>query len=350
MAEPWLLYGAYGYTGRLIAELAVAEGLKPVIAGRDRERTEAMALEFGLPHRVFDLDDTGGLRHGLEGMRAVLHCAGPFSATAAPMIAACLQTGAHYLDITGEIDVFAYAHSCDAAARKRGIVLVPGVGFDVVPTDCLAALLKQGLPDAVELTLAFEAEGGPSRGTALTSVEGLGKGGRIRRNGKLENVPLAYKTRSIPFPKGKRSAVTIPWGDVYTAFISTGIPNVEVYMALPPGTIAGMRRLRWLGPALGLAPIQWLLKRRVRASVSGPDEQRRKDSKTYVYGEVRNASGTSLSGTLVTPNGYALTAEAALRIVRHLAAAGSRHAGYYTPSLLMGADFIRSLQGVEVRV
>lgn len=342
-----MVYGAYGYTGRLVLERAVAAGLKPVVAGRDAARIESLALEFGLPHRSFDLDNTEQLRRGLEGMRAVLHCAGPFSATAAPMIAACLQVGTHYLDITGEIDVFAYAHANDGAARKRGVALVPGVGFDVVPTDCLAAMLKHELPDATELVLAFDAGGGPSRGTALTSVEGLGNGGRVRRDGQLLKVPLGYKQREFAFPRGNRQAVTIPWGDVYTAFVSTGIPNVEVYMALPPRTIANLRRLRWFTPLLGLAPVQWLMKWRVESSVRGPSAQRRGDTQSHVYGEVRNPRGDVRAATLSTPNGYDLTADAALAITRHLATDPGPHAGYYTPSLLMGAEFVRSLPGVQ---
>ena len=186
MADAWMVYGAYGYTGRLVLERAVAAGYKPVVAGRDPDRTESVALEFGLPFRSFELSDTEALRRGLKGMRAVLHCAGPFSATAAPMIAACLQVGTHYLDITGEIDVFAYAHANDSAARKRNVALVPGVGFDVVPTDCLAAMLKFDLPDASELVLAFDAGGGPSRGTALTSVDALEI--QLTRNGTAEQI------------------------------------------------------------------------------------------------------------------------------------------------------------------
>lgn len=346
MADAWMVYGAYGYTGRLVLERAAAAGYKPVVAGRDPDRTESLALEFGLPFRSFDLSDTQALRRGLDGMRAVLHCAGPFSATAAPMIAACLQVGCHYLDITGEIDVFAYAHANDSAARKHKVALVPGVGFDVVPTDCLAAMLKFDLPDASELVLAFDAGGGPSRGTALTSVEGMGKGGRVRRDGELLRVPLGYKKREFAFPNGNRQAVTIPWGDVYTAFISTGIPNIEVYMALPPRTISGLRRLRWFTPLLGLSPVQWFLKRRVEASIKGPSAERREDTRAHVYGEVRNPRGEVRAATLTTPNGYDLTAESALRIAHHLATSTDPHSGFYTPSLLMGADFVRKLTGV----
>jgi len=347
MADAWMVYGAYGYTGRLVIERAVAMGLKPTVAGRDEDKAQSLALEFGLPHRSFELDDIKALRQGLDGMRAVLHCAGPFSRTAAPMIAACLQVGTHYLDITGEIDVFAYAHSNDSAARKRGIALVPGVGFDVVPTDCLSALLKRELPDATELVLAFDAEGGPSRGTALTSVEGIANGGRVRRDGLMLKVPLAYKQREFNFPHGPRQAVTIPWGDVYTAFVSTAIPNIEVYMGMPPRSIRAMRRMRIAAPLLGLAPAQWLLKKLITARVAGPDASRRGGSRAYVYGEVRNASGQTRAATLTTPNGYDLTADAALAITRFLASDRRPHAGYYTPSMLMGADFIKHLPEVS---
>lgn len=256
MADAWMVYGAYGYTGRLVLERAVAAGYKPVVAGRDPDRTESLALEFGLPFRSFELSDTEALRRGLDGMRAVLHCAGPFSATAKPMIAACLQVGTHYLDITGEIDVFALCHEHDAAAREKGVVVLPGSGFDVVPTDCLAAQLKRDLPGATALVLAFEAGGGPSPGTAKTSVEGLGKGGRARIGGVVKRVPLAWKTRTFERDGEPRFAMTIPWGDVYTAYVSTGIPDIEVYMGVPPATASRLRRLRLLGPLLGLGPVQ----------------------------------------------------------------------------------------------
>ena len=260
-----LIYGANGYTGQLAARRALDLGMRPILAGRNEAALQALGSELALPVRVFGLDEPDAIVRGLKDVNAVLHCAGPFSATAQPMIAACLRTGAHYLDITGEIDVFAYAHSCDAAARKRGIVLCPGVGFDVVPTDCLAAMLKEELPDATELILAFDAGGGPSRGTALTSVEGLRSGGRVRRDGKLVRVATGFRTRRFAFPKGERAAVTIPWGDVYTAFVSTGIPNIEVYMAMPPRLIAMQRRLRFFAPLLALPPAQWAPKQLVKS-------------------------------------------------------------------------------------
>ena len=254
----WMIYGANGYTGRLIAQEAKQRGLSPILAGRS-DAVATLAQELGFEHRRFDLADRNAVRTGLDGVRLVLHCAGPFSATSAPMLEGCLAAGAHYLDITGEIDVFAHCHAQDVRARERGIVVLPGAGFDVVPTDCLAALLKRELPTATHLVLAFEAGGGPSPGTAKTSVEGLGKGGRARIDGELRRVPLAWKTRSFVRDGQPRTAMTIPWGDVYTAYLSTGIPNVEVYMAVPPATIKRLRRLRLLGPLLGTGLVQSFL-------------------------------------------------------------------------------------------
>lgn len=343
----WLIYGANGYTGRMMAEEAVKRGLRPILAGRHAAAIEPLAKKLKLPVRAFALDNATAVRAGLHNIGTVLHCAGPFSATNAPMLAACLDIKAHYLDITGEIDVFAHCHAQHDAAKKAGIVVMPGTGFDVVPTDCLAAMLKRELPDATSLVLAFDAGGGPSRGTAKTSVEGLGKGGRARINGELRRVPLAWKTRYFERDGNRRFAMTIPWGDVYTAFVSTGIPNIEVYMGISPATATRLRRLRWLTPVMGLAPVQAWLKSKVAKTVAGPSQEQRAGSDTSVWGEVRNNDGDQVTAMLRTPNGYDLTVTAAIGIVQRLLLPDERPAGgYYTPSMLMGADYVLSLPGV----
>jgi len=342
----WMIYGANGYTGKLIAQEAKRRGMSPVLAGRS-ESVAGLAQELDLQHRVFDLSDAAAVRLGIDGMQMVLHCAGPFSATCAPMLEACLAVGAHYLDITGEIDVFAHCHAQDARAKERGIVVLPGSGFDVVPTDCLAAMLKRDLPSASHLVLAFEAGGGPSPGTAKTSVEGLGNGGRARIDGKMVRVPLAWKSRSFERDGQSRSAMTIPWGDVYTAFVSTGIPNIEVYMAVSPQTIATVRRMRLLGPLLRMSFVQNWRKRGVDKNVRGPSDDKRESTVTNVWGEVRDASGQEIKRRLVTPNGYTLTVTASLGIVERLLR-GAATAGFSTPSQLMGAEYVLLLPGVRV--
>jgi short subunit dehydrogenase-like uncharacterized protein len=342
----WLIYGANGYTGRLIAEEAARRGLRPILAGRNAGAIDPLAKRLRLPVRAFALDNPAAVRAGLKDIGLVLHCAGPFSATCAPMLEGCLDVGAHYLDITGEIDVFAHCHAQHERARKRGIVVMPGTGFDVVPTDCLAAQLKRELPGATSLVLGFDAAGGPSPGTALTGVEGLGKGGRARIGGKLVRVPLAWKTRSFDRDGESRFAMTIPWGDVYTAHLSTGIPDIEVYMAVPPSAAKNLRRIRWLGGLLGLAPVQAWLKAQVGRKVRGPSDEVRASSESRVWGEVRDAAGNEIKAQLRTPNGYALTVTASLGIVERLLSGSPPPGGYRTPSQLMGADYVLDLPGV----
>lgn len=344
----WMIYGANGYTGRMMVEEAVKRGLKPVLAGRSAAALEPLAQKHGLAVRAFALDNPAALRTGLNGIGLVLHCAGPFSATCRPMLEACLDVGAHYLDITGEIDVFALCHEHDAAARAKGVVVLPGSGFDVVPTDCLAAQLKRELTGATSLVLAFEAGGGPSPGTAKTSVEGLGKGGRARIGGVVKRVPLAWKTRTFERDGEQRFAMTIPWGDVYTAHVSTGIPDIEVYMGVPPATATRLRRLRLLGPLLGLGPVQAWLKKQVEKKVRGPSDNTRGKTGCVVWGEARDGAGNELKRRLRTPNGYDITVTAALGIVQRLLAGPAPAGGYYTPSKLMGADYVLSLPGVRL--
>jgi len=344
--QTWLIYGANGYTGQLMAAEAVRRGLQPMLAGRNAAALRALGAEHGLPVRVFGLDEPGEIAAGLQDVALVLHCAGPFSATCAPMLEGCLAAGAHYLDITGEIEVFAHCHAQDARSRSRGIVVLPGAGFDVVPTDCVAALLKRELPDATDLILAFEAGGGASPGTTKTGVEGLAKGGRVRRDGLLVAVPLAYKTRTFSHDGKPRTAMTIPWGDLYTAYVSTGIANIETYLAASPGAIATARRANWFRPLLGLPPVVRYLQRRIGARVRGPTAAKRASTRSRIWGEVRNARGEQRRAEIDTPNGYDLTVTGALGIVQHLLGAAVP-GGYRTPSLLMGADYVLSLPGVR---
>jgi short subunit dehydrogenase-like uncharacterized protein len=337
-----MIYGANGYTGELIAREAKKRGLSPVLAGRNAEKIAVLAQELGLESRVFGLDDPAALAGQLHGIGLVLHCAGPFSATAAPMMEACLRAKAHYLDITGEIAVFELAQSKHTEAQQAGVVLCPGVGFDVIPTDCVAAALKKALPDATHLALGFDSRSGFSPGTAKTSVEGLAQGGKVRRDGKIVATPLAYKVRKINFGDGEKPAMTIPWGDVSTAYHSTGIPNIEVYIPGSPGMIANARRanhFRWL---LGLGFVQNLIKARIAKTVKGPSEQLRAKLPTYVWGEVTNAKGEKKTARIRTANGYSLTITGSLAVVDFLLK-NTPAGGAYTPSKLVGADLVTLL-------
>lgn len=339
-----MIYGANGYTGELIAREAARRGLKPVLAGRNRETVEALASELGLESRVFGLDGPAAVTEQVEGHALVLNCAGPFSATAAPMMDACLGARAHYLDITGEIAVFELAQSLNGRAQDAGIVLCPGVGFDVIPTDCIAAALKAALPDATHLSLGFDSRSGFSPGTAKTSVEGMAQGGKVRRDGKIITVPLAYEIRRIDFGDGRKDAMTIPWGDVATAYHTTGIPNIEVFVPASPRTVAYARCANLVRPILGWSWVQRLIKARIARTVKGPNDEQRARMPTYVWGEATNARGERKTARIRTANGYSLTIDGALAVVAHLMA--TRLAGgAYTPARLVGPSLIAGLPG-----
>jgi short subunit dehydrogenase-like uncharacterized protein len=223
-------------------------------------------------------------------------------------------------------------------------VICPGVGFDVIPTDCVAACLKEALPDATHLALGFAGTGAISPGTARTSIEGLKLGGRVRSAGNIVEVPLAYRVRMIDFGAGARLAVTFPWGDVATAFYSTAIPNIEVYIAISPAALLRLRRLNRIRRLLAVAPVQALAKRIAGRVNTGPSAERFASDTTDVWGEARNSSGSIRTARLTTSNGYRLTVDGVLLAVQTLLA-GAPAGGYYTPSRLMGPRCVEALPG-----
>jgi short subunit dehydrogenase-like uncharacterized protein len=335
-----IVYGATGYTGRLVARLAADYGLRPILAGRSAEAVAGLARELGLEHRVFPLDDAARLRGGLAGCRLVLHCAGPFARTWRAMSDACLATGVHYLDVTGEIEVFQGLADRDGEARQAGVLLLPGVGFDVVPTDCLAAYVAGRLPSARRLLLGIASSGPLSHGTATTALENQHRGGMVRRDGRLTGVPAGWRTRELDFGDGRvRTAVTIPWGDVATAWHSTGIPDIEVYAALPPGLIRMIRASRHLGWLLRRGPVKALQQKFIDARPAGPDAEELARGTSRAWARVEDDAGRSVTAALKCPNAYLLTAHTALMAASRVLEE-EVPPGFQTPSTAFGADFI----------
>jgi short subunit dehydrogenase-like uncharacterized protein len=346
MDAPFLIYGANGYTGELIARAARARGLAPILAARREAALRPLATELGLELRSFALDDPRAVDTGLSGVRAVLHCAGPFSQTSRALADGCLRTRTHYLDVTGEVAVFEALAARDTEAKSCGVMLLPGVGFDVVPTDCLAAHLKRRLPSASQLRLAFQAAMGLSRGTAKSTIEGFGRPNLVRQNGVLTPQPMGALTKQIDFGAGPVTAVSIPWGDVSTAYYSTGIPNIEVYTVVPAAVRLGMRASTWLGPLLRSNVVQNFLKQRVQAGGTGPNAEQRARAGAHVWGEALDDAGQHVVSRLETPDGYTLTVETALASVARVLA-GDATPGFQTPSTAYGADFIMQVPDVH---
>lgn len=346
-ADTFLIYGAYGYTGELIARLAVARGQRPILAGRDPLRLARLAAELGCQHVAFALEDAELMHQALRHARCVLHCAGPFRYTAQPMAEACLRAGVHYLDITGEIVAMKALAARDEAARAAGVMLMPGVGFDVVPSDCLAAHLHRRLPTATHLTLVIRALGGGiSRGTATSMVESIGSATVVRRDGRLTTLPAGSLRRSFDLGRGPRQCVAIGWGDVLTAYYTTGIPNIEVYFALPSAALRGLSLLRYAAPLLATPPARRLLKAAIRRGPAGPTPEQRARGSSLLWGEVTDAEGSRAAARLRTPEGYTLTAETALAIAERVLA-GQAVPGFQTPARVFGPDFILQFPGVQ---
>ena len=289
MDKTFLIYGANGYTGELITRFAVERGMRPILAGRNAEAVETLAAKHDLECRIFSLEERDKADTSLQEVEMVLHCAGPFSITSRPMVAACLRNQKHYTDITGEIAVFEACARSDERAKEAGIMIMPGVGFDVVPSDCLALHLKNRLPSATHFSLAFYGMGRLSHGTQATMTMNVGKGGAIRKDGNITPVPAAWKTREIDFGAVTKTGVTIPWGDVATAFYSTGIPNIEVFTVVPPANLKMLKISRYFGWLFATKPFQDYLQKKIPAG--GPSDEERAKGKTLIWGEATDPNG-----------------------------------------------------------
>jgi short subunit dehydrogenase-like uncharacterized protein len=347
----FLIYGAYGYTGELIARQAVARGHRPVLAGRDRQKLQALASELGLPSLVLGLEDRAALIRALEPVDAVCHAAGPFVHTSGPLVEACLAAHTSYLDITGELPVFDALFQHHTQAQRQGVALISGVGFDVVPTDCLARFVADRVEGASQLEIAFAVLGRPSAGTAKSSFEGLLRGNFVRRGGKLQAIPLGEGIKEVQFSDRRRYVLPIPWGDLETAFRTTGIPDITTYMAVPATPARLLARALPLTsrllPSLARQLARPFPRRAILAAiethVSGPDESARQSGRAYLWARAAAPDGRAREAWLETADGYAFTAESAVLSLERLAEL--RPTGALTPAQAFGADFVLSVSG-----
>lgn len=349
----WVLYGATGYTGELLAEEAAKRGLTPVLAGRNAAKLKALGDRLKLPWQAVSLDDAKGLRALLEGKGAVLHAAGPFVDTSAPMADACLDTRCSYLDITGELPVFEALFARDGEAKEKGVALIPGVGFDVVPSDCLAVHVASKLPGADTLELALAAIGQPSAGTVKSLVGLLPNGGWVRRGGALVPHPIGKGVHPVRFSHRTAMAAPGPIADLVTAFHSTGIPNITVSLAVPSG-VARMAKVGWPLGVVGFPVFAKLLQsksvraridQRIEGSQAGPDAAGRATGRCYLHARVTAKNGTSAEGWLETAEGYEHTRHAAVSAVQTVLA--QKPKGALSPAMAFGKDFVLGVPGTK---
>ncbi|MFB6079590.1 MAG: trans-acting enoyl reductase family protein [Haloferacaceae archaeon] len=342
-----LVYGSYGYTGSLVARRAVDEGLAPIVAGRRTEPLEAQATELGLDHRTFSLEHPSVVESNVRDVDAVLNCAGPFSATVDPLLGACLEVGTDYLDIAGRVDVLESTAQRDHDAERAGVTVLPAVGFDAVPTDCLAATLDPEVPEPERLTLALDGLKTFSPGTVKSIVESLDRPGAVREDGAIRSVPVGWKSREFDFGFGEKTGVTVPWGTISTTYYSTGIGNVETYATVPNGTVGAMRRARPLVPVFSSRPVRGLLLAAADRFVAGPTPDERAEHTTRIWAEVTDGDGERAAARLTTPDPYDVTAVTAVESARRVLA-DEVGPGFQTPVTAFDADYATGFDGIEL--
>lgn len=339
-----ILYGSYGYTGKIIAQECKAKNLAVILAGRNRESLQKQSEETGYPFEVVEISNSGALKNLLKKGSVVIHCGGPFQYTAKIMADACLETKTHYTDITGEHQVFELLAGYDQKGKAAGITIMPGTGFDVVPSDCLALHLKNRLPSATHLQLAFTmSKGGLSRGTSKTMTEGLGNGSLIRKDGKLTHINLGEKVLEVDFGSFKTPTLNIPWGDISTAWRSTGIPNIEVYTGATASMIRNAKMSKYLNWFLRMRWVKNYMLKKIDQKPAGPSEEKRNAGRSFLWGKVWDSNGKECVSQLETVSGYTLTAKTAVLIAEKILA-GNFKAGYQTPAMAYGADLIMEIE------
>jgi saccharopine dehydrogenase (NAD+, L-lysine-forming) len=341
-----LVYGGTGYTGRLIADHLREKRASPVIAGRTAHRVQALAAELGVAGRVVTLHNTDALDGALSDISVVINAASPFAQTARPIIESCLRTNTHYLDITGELPVFREAFGYDKPARKRGIMIMPGAALGIVASDCLAMHVAGLMPDAKYLRIGLLRPQLLSRGTFRSALGLVNSHVDIRRNGRLIAVPVGQLQRAFDYGDGERESIAVSWADVFTAYHSTGIRNIEAY--LEAGFV--YRSLYQLGASVAdvmrFAPVQRWLDLATSAWPEGPSASQRRTGKCVIIAEAEDSWRRRRSVRLETPDGYSFTAEAASTIAQR-AARGDFLPGFQTPAAVYGADFVLELTGTR---
>ncbi len=339
------IFGATGYSGRLLARRAAEAGLSPVLCGRNAAKLEALAAELGLEHRAVPSPTPEALDAAFRGAAVVLNAAGPFTRTAEPVADACLRNGAHYLDITAESRVVDALAARSAEARARGIMIMPAVGFDVVPSDCLAAHLARRLPGATRLAIALTNLFFLTRGSARTLIEGVDFG-IVRRGGVLVRVPLGSLEQWFDFGDGLAPALNVSLADVVTAYYTTAIPEIVTYVQATPLMRSILTTCRTFGWLLASAPSQAWLTAATELLPEDPGAGRdAADCAMTIVGEAHDGDGRCVRARLRTPEAYGFTAVTASAIARRVLA-GDTEPGFQTPARVYGSDFVLSFPDV----
>jgi short subunit dehydrogenase-like uncharacterized protein len=336
------VYGATGYTGRLVAGELRRRGCDVVLAGRNRAKLEILAEDLGGGLDVQDasLEDPQGLRAILEPCAAVIACAGPFERHGEPVLAAAIEAGTHYLDTTGEQPFMRRVFDdYGPRATSAGVALVTAMGFDYAPGDLIAALTAEGLGALDEIVLAYSVQDfGATRGTALSALGMMGGGDMEWRDGSLVAAGngVGRGSWTFPDPVGRQQMVRYPAGEHVT--VPRHVRTQRVRTLLTASTAIPVPIVHRAAP-LVMAPFQLAMRTPLRRALAalvprlpeGPSEEARRRSRFVIVCEARAGSETR-RGTVTGTDVYGLTAKTTAEGAIRCASPGYEHTGALAPS------------------
>jgi short subunit dehydrogenase-like uncharacterized protein len=320
-----MIYGATGYTGREVAQLAAGAGLNPVLGGRDTGRLTMLAAELGVESRTFGLDDMAAVQDAMSEVDVLLNCAGPFMKTAEIFMTTAIRAGVHYLDIAAELDSYQLAEKLDDEARAAGVMLLPGGGGSVAMLGCLAGHAAERVTNAQRIRIALNVTGSMSRGSAISAAENLTAECLMRSGGTLTRRDPA-EVSEFDFGGGPVTCSPVTLPDLVTIWQATKIPNIETYVhvsadAFPQGDLAALP--------------------------DGPTLEHRQANRYQVAVEATGQDGNIARAVLDTVNGYTFTSLAAAEAARRVLA-GEHRPGFQTPAVLFGNGFAETIADTRI--
>lgn len=320
-----MIYGAAGYTGRMVAQHAKVAGLDPIVAGRDPRAVAEIGAQLDADSRVFSLDDPGAFADALGGVTVLVNAAGPYLRTAQPLMRAAIQAGVHYLDFAAELDSYQLAEALDADAERAGVMLLPGSGGSVAMLGSLAAHAASRVSRPRKVSIALHVTGSFSRGSAISAAQNVTAQTLVSVDGRLQPLAQAHP-RLFDFGAGPVEALPLTLPDLITIARDTGAPNVETFVHVSAGDF----------PAGDLADLP-----------DGPSAEQRAAHRYQAAVEVVGEDGAVARAILDTVNGYSFTALAAAEAARRVMA-GEVRSGFQTPTGLFGAGFAQTIADTTI--
>lgn len=321
-----LVYGAYGYTGSMVAEHLVAMNQNIVISGRNPTKLETLRKNLNVSSIALSLESSEHLDTVLSRFDIVINCAGPFHRTAEPLMTAAIRTKTHYLDISAELDSYKIAEELCQEAMNSNVLLMPGCGGSVAMIGCLTAFAKTTLPEPISVKAALHVSGAMSKGSAVSASENLSPTLYIRKAGKLiEGGNTSSRQFDFGFSVLDCFSVTLP--DVMTLWRDTKASDISTYVhvsgnAFPAGDLNSLNE--------------------------GPTQQERDSNRYHASVKLADTHGTKVTAVLETINGYSFTPLAAALAAKNVAE-GKFEPGFRTTAELWGHEFILQIPSTNMK-